>query len=154
MLVALQTTFQYIGISGPLTDASLKMGIAKPKPKLLGAGTGSRSASIGVPAEASRRPGFARTPLSDRASSFPSFSHPDNNRKQVRAACASRQSRPECGAGGPPRPTPALLRPLRWKEEGPAPVSCDPQASRGDAVPARKCQEHHSCLPQRAHSLL
>lgn len=43
LLVALKTTFQYIGIREPLKDASLKTGTAKPKPKLLGAGRGSCS---------------------------------------------------------------------------------------------------------------
>lgn len=124
LLAALKTTFQHTGISAPLHDASLKMGTAKPKPKLRGPGGGSHSVQALATLARLLFPAHwfcQNTPLG-RASS--SSCSPPRNRKQVHAACASPPVvLPESRAGSPD-----CLSIQTERERsllGPAPVSSD-----------------------------
>lgn len=154
LLVALKTTFQHTGISGPLHDASLKMGTVKPKSKLRGPGGGSRSVQALATLARLLFPAHwfcQNTPLG-RASSSPSCSPPVIGSKSMQPAPRCQSS---CLSLEQAVPT---AFPFRRKEKGlclPQPqfLPIDP-AARWDAVHARKCHARHSCLPGRAHSLL
>lgn len=158
LFAALKTTFQHTGISAPLHDASLKMGTAKPKPKLRGQVGGAilfkhwrlwQGFSFLLT-------GFARTLLLEGPLLLLVVLPPVIGSKSMQPA-PRRQPRRQSSCLSLEQ---AVLTafPFRRKEKGlcwaqPPFLPIDP-AARWDAVHARKCHACHSCLPGRAHSLL